>query len=183
MWKQKLNTKSSTEVEIVRVSEYLVNMIWAQFFLEAQGFIVTKDILHQDKQSVVRIRCNGKYSSCQKTNYFSSRLFWIKDRLKSEVTKVKYCPIKKIIADFFTKLLQGTLFRRFCDIVLGHKHITSLDFMIGNSSLKERIGSQICEKSDLRTVNSLPITNFLSEFCGKEGTCNELHQLWIHFDL
>ena len=36
--KQKLNTKSSTEGEIVGVSDFLPNMIWARMFLEAQGF-------------------------------------------------------------------------------------------------------------------------------------------------
>ena len=36
--KQKLNTKSSTEGEIVGVSDYLPNIIWARMFLEEQGF-------------------------------------------------------------------------------------------------------------------------------------------------
>ena len=40
--KQNLNTKSSTEAEIVGVSNYLPNVIWARMFLEAQGFIIEK---------------------------------------------------------------------------------------------------------------------------------------------
>ena len=36
--KQKLNVKSSTEGEIVGVSDFLPNMIWARMFLEAQGY-------------------------------------------------------------------------------------------------------------------------------------------------
>ena len=35
--KQKLNTKSSTEGEIVGVSDYLPNVIWG-VFMEAQGY-------------------------------------------------------------------------------------------------------------------------------------------------
>ena len=38
--KQKLNMKSSTEAEIVGVSDYLLNVIWARMFLEAQGFTI-----------------------------------------------------------------------------------------------------------------------------------------------
>ena len=46
--KQKLNTKSSTEAEIVGVSNYLPNLVWAQIFLEAQGFIIKENTLYQD---------------------------------------------------------------------------------------------------------------------------------------
>ena len=35
--KQKLNTKISTEGEIVGVNDYLPNVIWGKMFLEAQG--------------------------------------------------------------------------------------------------------------------------------------------------
>jgi hypothetical protein len=35
--KQKLNSKSSTEAEIIGVSDFLPNMIWARMFLEHQG--------------------------------------------------------------------------------------------------------------------------------------------------
>jgi len=40
--KQKLKTKSSTEGEIVDVSDFLPNVIWARMFLEAQGFEIKK---------------------------------------------------------------------------------------------------------------------------------------------
>jgi hypothetical protein len=31
-----------------------------------------------------------------------------------------------MLADFFTKPLQGNLFRKFRDVIMGHKHIDSL---------------------------------------------------------
>ena len=37
--KQKLNTKSSTEGEIVGGSDYLPSIIWTRMFLEGQGYI------------------------------------------------------------------------------------------------------------------------------------------------
>lgn len=43
--RQKLNTKSSTEGEIVGVSKFLPNIIWARMFLEAQGFELEENIL------------------------------------------------------------------------------------------------------------------------------------------
>jgi hypothetical protein len=38
--KQELNTKRSTEAEVVGASDYLPNTIWAKYFLEAQGHII-----------------------------------------------------------------------------------------------------------------------------------------------
>ena len=56
-----------------------------------------------------------------------NRYFFIKDRLNTEKITVEYCPTGKMIADFFTKPLQGNLFRKFRDLVLGYKHISELE--------------------------------------------------------
>ena len=139
--KQKLNTKSSTEGEIVGVSDYLPNIIWARMFLQEQGFVLAENILYQDNQSCMRILKNGKRSSGQKTKHIDNRYFWIKDRLESEGIKVEYCPTGKMIADFFTKPLQGALFRKFRDIVLGYLHISELNKEVdGVLSSEERVG-------------------------------------------
>ena len=68
-----------------------------------------------------------------------NRYFWIKDRLETEGIEVKYCPTEKMLADFFTKPLQGTLFRKFRDIVLGYKHINALHIDEEESSSQERV--------------------------------------------
>ena len=138
--KQKLNTKSSTEGEIVGVSDFLPNMIWARMFLEAQGDVIQKSKLYQDNQSAMKIILNGRKSSGQKTKHMDNRYFWIKDRLSSEGIEVKYCPTKKMLADFFTKPLQGNLFRTFRDVVLGYKHISSLQDIPEQVSAQERVG-------------------------------------------
>ena len=95
-------------------------------FLQEQGYTLTDNKLYQDNQSAMKIILNGKKSSGTKTKHMDNRFFWIKDRLKSERIKVEYCPTSKMIADFFTKPLQGTLFRKLRDIMLGYKHIESL---------------------------------------------------------
>ena len=138
--KQKLNTKSSTEGEIVGVSDFLPNMIWARMFMEAQGDILEKNTLFQDNQSAMKIILNGKKSSGPKTKHMDNRYFWIKDRLASENIEVEYCPTEKMLADFFTKPLQGSLFRKFRDVVLGYKHISSLHDTIPEQTLaQERV--------------------------------------------
>jgi hypothetical protein len=147
--KQKLNTKSSTEGEIVGVSDFLPNMIWARMFLEEQGFILKENILYQDNQSAIKIIKNGKRSSGQKTKHMDNRYFFIKDRLNTEKITVEYCPTGKMIADFFTKPLQGNLFRKFRDLVLGYKHISEIEDDLsksGESSPQECIGSNDSER-------------------------------------
>jgi hypothetical protein len=46
--KQKLNTKSSTDAELVGASDYLPNTIWAKMFLELQGHKIKNNQFLQD---------------------------------------------------------------------------------------------------------------------------------------
>ena len=110
--KQKLNSKSSTEAEIVGVRDYLPNVMWTRMFLEAQGFKIEENIPFRDNQSAIKIEENGKASIGQKTKHMDNRYLWIKDMLKYEGIKVEYFPTEKMIADFFTKVLQGDLFKK-----------------------------------------------------------------------
>ena len=56
--KEKLNTKSSTEAEVVGSSDYLPNTIWARMFLAEQSYELTENIFHQDNQSSIRLEKN-----------------------------------------------------------------------------------------------------------------------------
>ena len=88
--KQKLNTKSSTEGEIVGVSDLLPNMIWARMFLGEQGFILKENILYQYNQSAIKIEKNAKRPSGQKTKHLDNMYFFIKERLNTENIKVDH---------------------------------------------------------------------------------------------
>lgn len=52
--KQKLYSKSSTEYELIGVSEYLPYHIWVENFLENQGYKIPHKILYQDNQITIR---------------------------------------------------------------------------------------------------------------------------------
>ena len=73
--KQKLNTKSSTEAEVVGLSEYLPYNIWLLHFLEAQGYPIKNNIVYQDNQSAIRMERNGR-NSC--TGNSMAVLFFLK---------------------------------------------------------------------------------------------------------
>jgi len=49
-WKQKFNTRSSTEAELVAAADASTLTFWTQQFLEAQGYGVEMNILYQDNK-------------------------------------------------------------------------------------------------------------------------------------
>ncbi len=69
----------------------------------------------------------------------SIRYFFVKDRVdKGEIT-VEYCPTHAMLADYFTKPLQGALFRKFRDVIMGNRTLDELE-IDSVFSLKERVG-------------------------------------------
>jgi hypothetical protein len=124
--KQKLNTTSSTESEVVGAADYLPNTIWLMKFLECQGYKLKKSVLHQDNESAIRLEKNGKRSSSRRTRHIDIRYFATKDRLKREGIHVVYCPTETMVADYFTKPLQGALFKKLRAVIMGHTLVSTL---------------------------------------------------------
>ena len=62
----------------------------------------------------------------------------MKDRIKTENIDIVYCPTEQMLADFFTKPLQGSLFEKFRKVLMGHAHITTLS-PLPLSSVEERV--------------------------------------------
>ena len=116
--KQKLNTKSSTEAELVGSDDVMPQLVWTNYFLDAQGYDVKETIMYQDNKSAILMKKNGKFSSSKRTKHINVRYFFIKDRIQNGELKVEYCPTDNMIADFFTKPLQGSKFLQFRKIIL-----------------------------------------------------------------
>eukprot|EP00957_Ditylum_brightwellii_P182746 13919673-Ditylum_brightwellii.AAC.1 len=53
--KQKLNTRSSTKAELVGVNDVMPQILWTQYFLEAQGLMVTDNVVYQNNQSLLKL--------------------------------------------------------------------------------------------------------------------------------
>lgn len=143
--KQKLNTKSSTEAELVGASDYLPNAIWTKKFMEAQGHMMVENTFYQDNQSAIRFEKNGRKSCGPNSKHIDIRYFFIKDRLEIEDINVDYCPTEQMLADFFTKPLQRNLFRRLRGIIMGHKHVNTLKEFTSAPS-QERVREDIYER-------------------------------------
>ena len=111
--KQKLNTKSSTEAELVREDNSMPQMLWTRYFLEAQGYGIYENILYQDNMNAVLLEKNRKKSSTKNTKHINVRYYFITDRLETRDVVIQHCLTEKMLGDHFTKPLQGALFRKF----------------------------------------------------------------------
>ena len=61
--KQNLNTRSSTEAEIVGADDFATQILWTKHFKEAQGYVIKENILHQDNKSTILLQENGRKSA------------------------------------------------------------------------------------------------------------------------
>jgi len=109
--KQKLNSKSSTESELIGISDVLPQVIWTRDFLLGQGYTIDAATLFQDNKSTI-ILANRGSSNSERTRHVAIRYFFIKDRIASGEICVEYLPTDQMLADILTKPLQGQLFRR-----------------------------------------------------------------------
>jgi hypothetical protein len=69
--KQKLNTKSSTESELVGIDNMMPIILWTCYFLLSQGYGVIKNLLLQDNKSLILLERNGKASSGKSTRHIN----------------------------------------------------------------------------------------------------------------
>lgn len=109
--KHPVNTKSSTESEIVGADQALTPCIWSKNFIEAQGYTVEHNIMYQDNQAAMRLEVNGALSSSKRTKHIKRRYFFIKDKIADRELEVQYCPTELMKADILTKPKQGKGFR------------------------------------------------------------------------
>ena len=111
--RQKINIRSSTEGELVDVNDVMPQVLWNRYFLEAQGYDITDSLIYQDNQGAILLENNGHFSSSKRTQHINTQYFFVTNRIASKEVSITYCPTGHMIADFFTKPLQGSLFKKF----------------------------------------------------------------------
>ena len=115
---QKLNTRCSTEAELVAADLAMTNVLWTKWFCEAQGYKITSNVLQQDNESAIRLEKNGKFSLHKATRHINIRYFFITDQINKKNVTVKYCPTDDLTADFMSKPLQGAKFQKFKSMIM-----------------------------------------------------------------
>ena len=74
--KQKLNTLSSTKMEIVAVDEKLPKNIWYRYFRIEQGSSSKEDVILQDNQSAILIENDSRMSCRKGSKHIHIRFFF-----------------------------------------------------------------------------------------------------------
>jgi hypothetical protein len=132
--RQKLNTKSSTEAELVAVDDAMPNVAWTRNFLIAQGINIPDTVVYQDNQSAILLERNGQKSSGKRTRHLNIRYYYVTDCVSNKELRIEYCPTTEMLADILTKPLQGSLFRTLRDRLL---NIQSFQYDSPSSDLQE----------------------------------------------
>ena len=84
-----------------------------------KGYGVTQNLLLQDNQSSMLLEKNGKASSGKRTRHINIRYYFVTNRVNMKEIEIEWCPTKDMVADFMTKPLQGSHFRRLRDLIMG----------------------------------------------------------------
>ena len=134
-----MNTRSSIETEVVGTSEYLSKNIYFEMFMEAQGYKLWSNILAEDNESTIQMSKNCRDSCTSTSKHIAIKYFWVTDQIKNGNIKIVHCPTKQMIADFFTKPLQGALFHLFRNGIMGWAYISTV--YLAYVVTKERVGN------------------------------------------
>jgi hypothetical protein len=109
--KQKINTRSSTEAELVGVDNVVSKVLWMKLFIEAQN-------IYRDNMSSMKLEENGKASSGKRTRHSNIKYFYITNLIQCNNIQIEYCPTEEMVADYMTKPLVGAKFEGLCKIIM-----------------------------------------------------------------
>ena len=85
--------------------------------MEAQGYKQNPTLM-QDNTSAILLEKNGYESVGKQSRHVKIKYFFIKDCYECQELDIKYCPTDKMVADYFTKPLQGKKFYEFRKMIM-----------------------------------------------------------------
>ena len=109
--KQKIVTKSSTEAELVALSDTASQVIHLRNFIISQGYEVGPAIIYQDNLSCMALMKKGAPCS-DRSRHINIRHFWIKERVDDNEVIIEHLGTENMFANILTKPVQGAQFIR-----------------------------------------------------------------------
>lgn len=109
--KQKIVTKSSTEAELVAVSDHASQAIHLRNFISAQGYETGPAIIYQDNLSCLALMKRGGPGS-ERSRHINIRHFWMKEKVTGGEVIFEHMGTVKMAANLLTKPVQGAQFVR-----------------------------------------------------------------------
>ena len=100
--KKKLNTKISTEADLVGVDDASSMVLCTKLFIEAQVYKDKKKYLYKYNKSTILLLENGKSSLSKRAIYLNKGYFIFTDQVEKGNLTIKYCPTESMTAKFIT---------------------------------------------------------------------------------
>ena len=132
--KQKIVTRSSTEAELVGISDALSQILWCREYLLSFGLLLGPAMIFQDNMSTIFLANKGR-STSERSRHIKIRHFFVAHYIESKEIMLKYMPTGDMIADILTKPLHGTLFAKFASEITGNSVQSSITGNTGQSIL------------------------------------------------
>jgi hypothetical protein len=110
--KQRINTRSSTEAELVGLSDQVSQVIWLRNYLTELGYTLEPAVVYQDNLSTLALVDAGSPTS-DRTRHIHIRHFFVKDKIETNEITAKHLGTEEILSDGLTKALQGEPARAF----------------------------------------------------------------------
>ena len=138
-------------------------------FLEYQGYKVRTSVLYQDNEVAIKMERNSNRSSSRRTRHFDIKYFLMKDVLKREKVDVVYCPTNAMVADFFTKPLQGRSLHKFRRVIMGMDHTSILS--LASAPVESRAKDSVGESTNEQALEKICgyTTRFFNFITGRVG--------------
>jgi hypothetical protein len=116
--KETINVKSSTEAELVALSDHMSGVLGIIHFLEEFGIVFDNLTVFQDNKSTIKLIENG-YPDGKHSKHIHIRYFWLTDLINNRRIRIVYCPTEDMVADILTKPTSGKIFRTNRDRISG----------------------------------------------------------------
>ena len=125
-------------------------------FLEEQGILIKETKAYQDNTSSILMENNMKQSSTEQTKHMDICYFYIRN------ISIQHYPTKDMVTDYFTKPLQGSMFIKL------HNYIMGAEYGDGDLHPHKSVLDQVDDKPDLDGNSECEIDANICEPMGQE---------------
>ena len=109
--KQKIVTKSSTEAELVGLSDTASQAIHLRNLIIAQGYDLGPAVIYQDNLSCMALIKRGGPGS-ERSRHIHIRHFWLSEKVTEGEVELQHLGTEDMFANILTKPVQGAQFER-----------------------------------------------------------------------
>jgi hypothetical protein len=116
--KQKIVTRSSTESDLVGISDALSQVLWTREYLISAGLDIGPATIFQDNQRTIFLANKGR-STSERSRHIKIRYFFVSHYINAKEIVLQYLPTADMISDILTKPLHGSLFLKLANKLTG----------------------------------------------------------------